>query len=145
MSDLTVLRADRWLDIDAGQVRSPAVIVVQGNRITAVNPSSVPASSADVDLGDVTLLPGLMDMELNLCIGGPENPDGLPNPFHGVTDDPAYRILRSTVNARSRSRRPFRGHHRHQGRPVRDEGRADLQGSLSAALTGARPFGHYHA
>jgi imidazolonepropionase-like amidohydrolase len=100
MSDLTVLRADRWLDIDAGEVRSPAVIVVQGNRITAINPSSVPASSADVDLGDVTLLPGLMDMELNLCIGGPENPDGLPNPLHGVTDDPTYRILRSTVNAR---------------------------------------------
>jgi imidazolonepropionase-like amidohydrolase len=100
MSDLTVLRADRWVDIDAGEVRSPAVIVVQGNRITAVNPSAVPASGADLDLGDVTLLPGLMDMELNLFIGGPENPDGLPNPLHGVVDDPAYRTLRSTVNAR---------------------------------------------
>jgi imidazolonepropionase-like amidohydrolase len=100
MSDLTVIRADRWVDVDAGEVRSPAVIVVQGNRITAVNPRDVPASGADLDLGDVTLLPGLMDMELNLLIGGPENPDGLPNPLHGVVDDPAYRILRSTVNAR---------------------------------------------
>ena len=42
MSDLTVLRADRWVDIDAGQVRSPAVIVVEGERIAAVNPATVP-------------------------------------------------------------------------------------------------------
>ena len=33
-----VLRADRWVDIDAGEVRSPAVIVVEGDRIAAVNP-----------------------------------------------------------------------------------------------------------
>ncbi|MDT5110421.1 MAG: hypothetical protein QOE20_2311, partial [Mycobacterium sp.] len=50
------------------------------------------------DLGDVTLLPGLMDMELNLLIGGPE---GLPSPMHGVQDDPAYRTLRGGVNART--------------------------------------------
>ena len=41
-----------------------------------------------IDLGDVTLLPGLMDMELNLLIGGPGGPEGLPNPMHGVQDDP---------------------------------------------------------
>jgi imidazolonepropionase-like amidohydrolase len=40
-------------------------------------------------------------MELNLCISGPENPDGLPNPLHGVQDDPVYRTLRGTVNART--------------------------------------------
>ncbi len=40
-----------------------------------------------------------MDMELNLLIGGPETPTGLPLPMHGVQDDPAYRTLRATVNA----------------------------------------------
>ncbi len=34
----TVLRAARWADVDAGQVHSPAVVVVDGDRITAVNP-----------------------------------------------------------------------------------------------------------
>ncbi len=101
MSDVTVLRAGRWVDIDAGSVCSPAVIVVEGNRITAVNPAEVPAAETEIDLGDLTVLPGLMDMELNLCIGGPENPDGLPNPLHGVQDDPVYRTLRATVNARA--------------------------------------------
>lgn len=97
----TVLRADRWVDIDAGEVRSPAVIVVEGNRIVDINPAEIPAGATEVDLGDVTLLPGLMDMELNLLIGTPGGPDGLPNPMHGVQDDPVYRTLYGTVNART--------------------------------------------
>lgn len=101
MSDYTILRADRWVDIDAGEVRSPATIVVEGNRIVAVNPAQEPSVASEISLGDVTVLPGLMDMELNLLIGGPENPDGLPNPLHGVVDDPVYRTLRGTVNART--------------------------------------------
>src|SRR6516225_2233148 len=95
-----ILRADRWVDVEAGAVRSPAVVVVEGNHITAVNPPD-PPRGAIVDLGDVTLLPGLMDMELNLLIGGPGSPTGLPNPMHGVQDDPVYRTLRGTVNART--------------------------------------------
>jgi imidazolonepropionase-like amidohydrolase len=98
MSDLTVLRADRWMDIEGGEVRSPAVIVIDGNRIVAVNPADLPSPATEVDLGDVTLLPGLMDMELNMLIGGPGGPDGLPDPMHGVKDSPVYRTLRGAVN-----------------------------------------------
>ena len=101
MSDAIVLRADRWVDITAGETRSPAVIVVEGNRIVAVNPAELPRTASEIDLGDVTLLPGLMDMELNLLIGGAGGPEGLPNPMHGVQDDPAYRTLRGAVNART--------------------------------------------
>jgi imidazolonepropionase-like amidohydrolase len=101
VSDVTVLRADRWVDIDAGEVRSPAVVVVEGNRIAAVNPEELPTTATEIDLGDLTLLPGLMDMELNLLIAGPEDPDGLPDPMHGVKDDPTYRILRATQNCRT--------------------------------------------
>ncbi|WP_436405315.1 amidohydrolase family protein, partial [Mycobacterium asiaticum] len=98
----TILRAARWADVVAGEVRSPAVVVVEDERITAVNPEQAQSDSATVvDLGDVTLLPGLMDMELNLFIGGPGGPEGLPAPMHGVQDDPAYRTLRAAVNART--------------------------------------------
>jgi imidazolonepropionase-like amidohydrolase len=97
-----VLRADRWADVDAGQVRSPAVLVIEDERISAVNPvDPLPDSATEIDLGDVTLLPGLMDMELNLLIGGPGGPEGLPSPLHGVQDDPVYRTLRGAVNART--------------------------------------------
>src|SRR5262245_39080487 len=101
MTDVTVLKADRGLDVKSGEVHSPAVLVIEGNRIAAVNADHAPPGARTIDLGDVTLLPGLMDMELNLFIGGPENPDGLPNPMHGVQDDPVYRTLRSTVNAKA--------------------------------------------
>ncbi|MGI5218783.1 amidohydrolase family protein [Nocardia sp. CA-290969] len=97
----TVLRAARWVDIDAGVVRSPAAIVVRDGLIDAIDPPAVPEGATELDLGDVTLLPGLMDMEINLLIGGPDNPSGLPNPMHGVQDDPVYRTLRGTVNART--------------------------------------------
>jgi imidazolonepropionase-like amidohydrolase len=99
-----VLRAARWVDVVAGEVRSPAAVVVEGNRIAAVGPDipgDASGSGTEIDLGDLTLLPGLMDMEINLLIGGPETPTGLPLPLHGVQDDPVYRTLRGTVNART--------------------------------------------
>jgi imidazolonepropionase-like amidohydrolase len=96
-----VLRARGWLDVDAGEVRSPATIVVSGERISGVDPAVVPPGARVVDLADLTLLPGLMDLELNLFIGGPETPTGLPLPLHGVQDDPAYRTLRGAQNART--------------------------------------------
>jgi imidazolonepropionase-like amidohydrolase len=102
VSGTTVLRAARWVDVESGQVRSPATIVVDGERIAAVNGEGpLPDPATVIDLGDVTLLPGLMDMELNLFIGGPGGPEGLPAPMHGVQDDPAYRTLRAAVNART--------------------------------------------
>jgi len=101
MSDVTVLRADRWVDIDAGEVRSPATVVVEGNQIVAVNPTDLPSTATECNLGDVTLLPGLMDMELNMLIGGPGGPSGLPDPMHGVKDSPVYRTLRGVVNCRT--------------------------------------------
>jgi hypothetical protein len=34
----TVLHAARWADVDAGEVLSPAAVVVDGDRIQAINP-----------------------------------------------------------------------------------------------------------
>ncbi len=89
---VTVIRADRWLDITAGscEVRSPAVLVVRDNLIESLNPDHLPAGAAEISLGDVTLLPGLMDMELNMLIG---NRDDTWDPMHGVKMDPALRTL----------------------------------------------------
>src|SRR4051812_5605585 len=101
MSDATVLRAERWVDVVDGEVRSPAVIVVEENRIVAVDGSNVSGEAAQIDLGDVTLLPGLMDMEINLLLGGPNTASPVRRAVHGVQDDPVFRTLRATVNART--------------------------------------------
>jgi imidazolonepropionase-like amidohydrolase len=97
VTDITVLRADRWVDVDAGLVRSPATVVVEGDRIAAVDPDDLPAGATELDLGDVTLLPGLMDMEINMLLGGPHG----GNRRSDVQDDPAFRTLRGTVNCRT--------------------------------------------
>jgi imidazolonepropionase-like amidohydrolase len=60
-----VLRAARWLDVSAGQVRAPAVVVVQDGRIASVG-GEIPPGARAVDLGDVTLLPGLIDVHTHL-------------------------------------------------------------------------------
>jgi imidazolonepropionase-like amidohydrolase len=96
----TLLEAARWLDIDSGEVRSPAQITIVDDRIADLEDADVGDVDHRIDLGDVTLLPGLMDMELNFVIGGPETPTGLPLPMHGVQDDPPYRTLRGLLNAR---------------------------------------------
>ncbi|MBV8986592.1 MAG: amidohydrolase family protein, partial [Acidimicrobiia bacterium] len=101
MSDVTVLRADRWVDVADGEVRSPAVVVVEENRIVSVDGSGIPSGAREIDLGDVTLLPGLMDMEINLVLGGPNTSSPVRRAIHGVADDPVFRTLRATVNART--------------------------------------------
>ncbi len=103
MSDVrvTVLRPKAVLDVVSGELLDGARVVVAGDRIASVGSTVADPVDREIDLGDLTLLPGLMDMELNLLIGGPETPTGLPLPMHGVQDDPVYRTLRGTVNART--------------------------------------------
>lgn len=65
-ADVTVLRAARLLDVDSGELIEPAVVVVDGNKITAVNPDTLPAGAATIELPGMTLLPGLMDLHTHL-------------------------------------------------------------------------------
>ena len=63
----TVLRAARMLDVETGTMHADAVIVVEDGVITAVNPETVPDAMHDMDLGDVTLLPGFIDAHTHLA------------------------------------------------------------------------------
>ena len=90
-----VLRAARWLDVVSGEVRTPAAIVVEGNRIASTDPAAAPAGVREIDLGDVTLLPGLMDMELNFLMGGAGSTH-----MSAVQDDPAMKLLRAVPACR---------------------------------------------
>ncbi len=61
----TVVRADRMLDVESGRMLENVAIVVEGGRIQSVNPSAVPSGEV-IDLGNVTLLPGLIDSHVHL-------------------------------------------------------------------------------
>ena len=67
-AETLVLHADRMLDLKTGKISGPATIVVSDGVITAVNPQTMPTDARKVELGDKTLLPGLMDMHSHLTI-----------------------------------------------------------------------------
>ena len=66
-----VIEADGYVDVVAGKLVRPAVIVVDGERIAAVNPATPPAGAKRLSLPGQVLLPGLMDAHthLNYIIG----------------------------------------------------------------------------
>jgi imidazolonepropionase-like amidohydrolase len=70
-AETLVIEADGYVDVVAGRVVSPAVIVVEGDRIAAVNPAAKPPGARTISLPGHTVLPGLMDAHthLNYIIG----------------------------------------------------------------------------
>lgn len=91
-----VLHAARLLDIDSGRIISPGEILVQGERITAVGSSVThPAGAQIVDLGDTTLMPGLIDVHVHLFLHpGAED-------LQTVTESVAKRTIIATLAAKA--------------------------------------------
>ena len=75
---VVALRAARLIDGSGAAPINNAVVIVTNNEITAVGDASsvrVPAGAKVVDLGDVTLLPGFIDVHTHLIgrvLGDPE-------------------------------------------------------------------------
>src|ERR1017187_1911575 len=64
-----VLHAARLLEIDTGQLLKPGEVLVQGERIAEVGSAVThPAGAEMIDLGDSTLLPGLIDAHVHLFL-----------------------------------------------------------------------------
>ncbi|MFE7740686.1 amidohydrolase family protein [Nocardia sp. NPDC057455] len=99
MAPLT-LKAAGLLDLDTGAIVRPGVLRIEDDRIAGVGGA---VAGEVVDLGDLVLLPGLMDMEVNLLMGG-RGETGLAS---SVKDDPALRVLRAVGNARRTLRAGF--------------------------------------
>jgi len=103
-SAVTVVRARGVLDVDTGEISAGAAVRIEGERIAAVgtDPGVTAGADAVVDLPDLTLIPGLMDMEVNFLLGGPGATEQDP-----IRIDPAAMTLRATVNARRTLRAGF--------------------------------------
>ena len=64
-----ILHAARLLDVEGGHIVSPGEVLVEGERITAVGASvQHPAGAEVIDLGDTTLIPGLIDAHVHLFL-----------------------------------------------------------------------------
>ena len=64
-----VLHAARLLNVATGEIISPGEVLVEGERISAVGKQvDRPAGAKVVDLGNTTLLPGLIDAHVHLFL-----------------------------------------------------------------------------
>src|SRR5271156_5562685 len=68
-SHAIVLHAARLLDVESGSITTPGEILIQGDAIKEVGAKVPRPTNAEiVDLGDTTLLPGLIDAHVHLFL-----------------------------------------------------------------------------
>jgi imidazolonepropionase-like amidohydrolase len=70
---VTLVKAGRLLDPRTGNVLSPAAVLIENGKIKEVGSPSrlqavAPAGVKTIDLGDATLLPGLIDPHTHLLL-----------------------------------------------------------------------------
>ncbi len=73
-ADQIVILAGRVLDPESGNYSGPSAIIIRGGRIAEIKArAQFTRQSTDsvIDLGNLTVLPGLIDAHVHLAIGGP--------------------------------------------------------------------------
>ncbi|HEX9105385.1 MAG TPA: amidohydrolase family protein, partial [Polyangia bacterium] len=94
------LRAERLLDVKTGRVVKNAVVIVDGERIRAAGDGvKVPPDATVIDLGAVTLLPGLIDCHTHLMARIPDGRNGYA--VNLLTKSQAFRALEGAADARA--------------------------------------------
>src|SRR4051794_14254637 len=90
---VVALRAARMIDGRGGAVVAPAVIVIRDNKIKSTG-ATVPADAQVIDLGDMTLLPGLIDAHVHTLLQGDITSEDYDNQL--FKESMAYRALRAS-------------------------------------------------
>ncbi len=99
-SPATVLKAAHLFDGKSGQLVSPGIVVVQGQRIVAAGKNAtVPADAKVIDLGDATLLPGFIDAHTH--ISSDHDDDWARGFYENMLRAPAEQAFHAERNARA--------------------------------------------
>jgi imidazolonepropionase-like amidohydrolase len=97
-AQVTVVKAGKLIDPDAGTILSDQVIVVRDNKIESVGKGlAVPAGAKVIDLSDKTVLPGLIDCHTHVADGASDNGE----PLSQLKKTASQVVLESIPNART--------------------------------------------
>src|SRR6185312_4273798 len=93
-----VLHAARLFEVDPGRIVSPGELLVEGGRIQAAGTSVPhPAGAKVIDLGDRTLMPGLIDVHVHLFLHPAPPSEGMQT----VDESAPQRTIEATLAARA--------------------------------------------
>src|SRR5258708_99251 len=97
-SPVTVIRAGKLIDVDAGCALSNHTIVIRNGKIESIGANlAIPAGATLIDLSKMTALPGLMDCHTHLADGAH---DGNGDPMSQLRRTASQVVLESVPNAR---------------------------------------------
>jgi imidazolonepropionase-like amidohydrolase len=102
------VRAARMMDVRSGKSLQNPVILIENGRISAVGAGlAIPEGARLIDLGQATVLPGLIDSHTHLMARIQESPEGLEYERDLLTKSQAFRTLEGAANARATLRAGF--------------------------------------
>ena len=94
-----VLKAAHLFDGRSGRLSSPGLLVVRGDKIVAVGANAtIPADANVIDLGDATLMPGIVDAHTH--IASDHDNDWAKGFYEGMLRFPVEQALHAARNAR---------------------------------------------
>src|SRR5664279_3749473 len=98
---VTVIRAGTLIDGHSDQPLKNRTIVIRGNRIASIGDASaaIPTGAKVIDLGNATVLPGLIDTHTHLFLQGEDDKLGGYD-IQLLKFSQSYRAARATVSAR---------------------------------------------
>jgi imidazolonepropionase-like amidohydrolase len=90
-AETVVLKAERMFDARRGEVTGPVAVLVRDGLIESVNPRDIPSGAQEIDLGDRTLIPGLIDMHTHITMDYFTGDDWVTAPVFETAADWAIR------------------------------------------------------
>jgi imidazolonepropionase-like amidohydrolase len=97
-AQVTVVKAGKLIDPDAGTVLNDQVILIRDNKVEAVGKGlAIPAEANVIDLSRMTVLPGLIDCHTHVADGASDNGE----PLSQLKKTASQVVLESIPNART--------------------------------------------
>ncbi len=98
-AQVTAIKAGRLIDPETGTAAANQVILVEGERITAVGPNlAIPSGATVIDLSKLTVLPGMVDSHTHMAMTYKEQPENNYYYLTYIMDSTPLRAIQAASN-----------------------------------------------